>query len=390
MRLPVALAQRGQAPDPVGAGHPVGDLDAERLGRQAHAVPVAVDEVGASRACVRRSPMARDWLSTCAFTYMTRRVGPPPPTQLVIRRSSSAGLARSIGISKIRDCVVAGAEQRLPAQLRRTRLAVAARIACSESLPMCQTYRVRSAGRAVHRLCAVPTVAIDVSEASVLPLRGWNRYVVELARRAADRRRRGPRLRPLDAAGKRARAAVGAGRPAARAAPRARRRGPLPELLSAASPALPGRRDDPRPRLRGLSRRLQREDGLEVPDVHAARRALRRADHLRLAATRPTTCPSATESTADKIRVIPLAPALPVGDAPAPEGPYLLAVGDLRAKKDPLTLVRAWKKLRDDGLPAPAGARRGATAARRTLCGRPRATSLSRSPATWTTPRSTR
>ena len=54
---------------------------------------------------------------------------------------------------------------------------------------------------------------------------------------------------------------------------------------------------------------------------------------------------------AAKVRVIHLAPALAVGSAaPPPGGPYLLAVGDLRAKKNHERLVRAWRTLRADGL----------------------------------------
>jgi glycosyltransferase involved in cell wall biosynthesis len=47
---------------------------------------------------------------------------------------------------------------------------------------------------------------------------------------------------------------------------------------------------------------------------------------------------------AAKVRTVPLAPALPVGDAPPPSGaPYVLGVGDLRAKKGWATLARAWR-----------------------------------------------
>jgi glycosyltransferase involved in cell wall biosynthesis len=53
----------------------------------------------------------------------------------------------------------------------------------------------------------------------------------------------------------------------------------------------------------------------------------------------------------DRVRVVPLAPALPEGSLAPPPGPYLLAVGDLRPKKDLGTLVQAWRTLRDDGLP---------------------------------------
>jgi alpha-1,3-rhamnosyl/mannosyltransferase len=51
-----------------------------------------------------------------------------------------------------------------------------------------------------------------------------------------------------------------------------------------------------------------------------------------------------------KVRVIPNAPSLPIGEAPPPEGgPYLLAVGDLRAKKNLGRLVEAWSALRAQG-----------------------------------------
>lgn len=69
-----------------------------------------------------------------------------------------------------------------------------------------------------------------------------------------------------------------------------------------------------------------------------------------------------------KLRVIPNAPALPVGDEPAPPGPYLLAVGDLRAKKNLGRLVEAFGRLRRDGLShrlVLAGADAGAGAALR-------------------------
>jgi glycosyltransferase involved in cell wall biosynthesis len=52
-----------------------------------------------------------------------------------------------------------------------------------------------------------------------------------------------------------------------------------------------------------------------------------------------------------KIRVIPEAPVLPIGTAEPPAGPYLLAVGDLRKKKNFATLARAYATLRDEGLP---------------------------------------
>ncbi len=52
----------------------------------------------------------------------------------------------------------------------------------------------------------------------------------------------------------------------------------------------------------------------------------------------------------ERIRVIGEAPSLAIGDAQPPVGPYLLGVGDLRVKKDFVTLVSAWRMLRERGL----------------------------------------
>jgi len=52
-----------------------------------------------------------------------------------------------------------------------------------------------------------------------------------------------------------------------------------------------------------------------------------------------------------RVRIIPNAPSLPIGNEPVPDdGPYLLAVGDLRPKKNLLRLVEAFRLLRRDGL----------------------------------------
>ena len=53
----------------------------------------------------------------------------------------------------------------------------------------------------------------------------------------------------------------------------------------------------------------------------------------------------------DRIRVIGEAPSLALGDAEPPPGPYVLAVGDLRRKKNFARLVEAFGRLRADGLP---------------------------------------
>jgi glycosyltransferase involved in cell wall biosynthesis len=54
-----------------------------------------------------------------------------------------------------------------------------------------------------------------------------------------------------------------------------------------------------------------------------------------------------------RVRIIPNAPSLPIGDLPPPsaeDGPYLLAVGDLRPKKNLLRLIEAFRNLRGEGL----------------------------------------
>ena len=51
------------------------------------------------------------------------------------------------------------------------------------------------------------------------------------------------------------------------------------------------------------------------------------------------------------VRVIAEAPSLAVSDAEPPPGPYILAVGDLRLKKNFARLVEAFSRLRAEGLP---------------------------------------
>lgn len=45
-----------------------------------------------------------------------------------------------------------------------------------------------------------------------------------------------------------------------------------------------------------------------------------------------------------KVRVVHNGPSLPVGSQPPPPGPYILGVGDLRAKKNWLRLAQAWRR----------------------------------------------
>jgi glycosyltransferase involved in cell wall biosynthesis len=83
-----------------------------------------------------------------------------------------------------------------------------------------------------------------------------------------------------------------------------------------------------------------------------APRAARSAERVILdsAATRDDVCERYRVDPA-RTRVIPLAPALPLGSAKPPPGPYVLAVGDLREKKNLPRLVRAFRALRAEGLP---------------------------------------
>lgn len=53
----------------------------------------------------------------------------------------------------------------------------------------------------------------------------------------------------------------------------------------------------------------------------------------------------------ERIRIIPEAPALPAGTLDPPPGPYLLAAGDLRPKKNLGVLVEAFRRLHREGLP---------------------------------------
>jgi glycosyltransferase involved in cell wall biosynthesis len=74
----------------------------------------------------------------------------------------------------------------------------------------------------------------------------------------------------------------------------------------------------------------------------------------------------------ERIRVIAEAAALPVGDGPPPEGPYLIAAGALRPKKNLEVLVRAFSRLHKEGLPhrlVLAGADCGSGPALRRLAG---------------------
>ena len=74
----------------------------------------------------------------------------------------------------------------------------------------------------------------------------------------------------------------------------------------------------------------------------------------------------------ERIRVIAEAAALPIGDAPSPAGPYVIAAGALRPKKNLEVLVQAFSRLHQEGLPhrlVLAGADCGSGLALRRLAG---------------------
>ncbi len=197
----------------------------------------------------------------------------------------------------------------------------------------------------------VSLVAIDASEAGGPQRRGWNRYAGELIRALHGLGSgAGFELRPLVARGRGPEALweqVGL--------PRALRRHRA-ALVHAPNCFLPLRRPCPGVVTvhdlaferfpEDFGRRTRTKYRLLTP------RAVRSAER--------TVCVSSFTASelerhygADptRLRVISLAPALAHGTDPAPPGPYLLGVGDLRVKKDWGTLVRAWLALRAGGAP---------------------------------------
>jgi glycosyltransferase involved in cell wall biosynthesis len=195
----------------------------------------------------------------------------------------------------------------------------------------------------------MPRVAIDARDARGAQLRGWGRYTLELVR--ALRGRADLELVELAEGG----------------------RGPellweqvtLPRILARKhaqlvhSPNcfLPLRRpcpgvvtvhdlafeEDPEDfaRLTGWKYRT-----LTPRSVRSAERVICVSEH-----TRRDVC-ERYGADPERTRAIHSAPSLPIGDAPPPPGPYLLAVGDLRRKKNLVRLVRAFAALhRDPGIP---------------------------------------
>ncbi len=190
-----------------------------------------------------------------------------------------------------------------------------------------------------------PLVAIDARDAVAPQLRGWGRYALCLLRALQQRADPAFALEPIT------------------------RGGPVPEVLfeQLALPVLLRRRHAdlvhatncflplarPCPgvvTIHDLAFEAWPEDFVtrtRLKYSYFAPRAARSAQRV--------ICPSAY--TADdvcarygvdrgRVRVIPEAPALPLGDRPPPPGPYILAVGDLRQKKNLGALVQAFAALR--------------------------------------------
>lgn len=187
----------------------------------------------------------------------------------------------------------------------------------------------------------MPTIALDARDAFAPPLRGWGRHVRELARalqaagapvRVLTGRWPGPELLweqvalPLSALARRD-AVVHAPNcflPLLR---------PCPGVVTVHDLAFEAFPEDFAPRTRWKYRVLARAAAHSAERVICVSAAT--ADDVAVRWGVPS----------DRLRVVPNAPALPVGDAPLPGGePYVLGVGDLRAKKAWDVLVEGWRR----------------------------------------------
>ena len=165
--------------------------------------------------------------------------------------------------------------------------------------------------------------------------------------------------------------------------------GPRAQLLPAPAAPVPGRRDRPRPRLRGLPRRLlARRTGWKYRDVHAAGGALGRARDLRLAVHRRRRVRALRRRSRAGPRGPATRPSLPIGDAPVARRPLRAGRGRPAPEEEPRRAGRgpggAARRRRRTASSSPGGLRRGGR------CGRPRATNRWSSRVPAATPSSTR
>jgi len=188
----------------------------------------------------------------------------------------------------------------------------------------------------------MPTVALDARDALVPPLRGWGRYVRELARALRDIGApveplaagwRGPEVvweqlgLPLRVLTRRARVlhAPNCFLPLVR---------PCPGVVTVHDLAFEAYPGDFAPRTRWKYHLLARAAARSAQRVICVSHATADDVVARWGVAR------------ERIRVVANAPALPETGAPAPAGetPYVLGIGDLRAKKAWDVLVRAWRR----------------------------------------------
>ena len=193
----------------------------------------------------------------------------------------------------------------------------------------------------------MPLVAIDASEAAAAQPRGWSLYVRELTRALGAER--GFELRALSDRGRLPEVFW--------------EQVQLPRALSRAGATIVHAPNCFLPLRRPCSGVVTIHDlAFEAhPEDFSARtgakyrfftpRAARSAERVICVSgfTRDDVCDRYGVD-AGKVRVIGEAAALPAGDEPPPPGAYLLAVGDLRAKKNLGRLVQAWLALRREGL----------------------------------------
>jgi alpha-1,3-rhamnosyl/mannosyltransferase len=188
----------------------------------------------------------------------------------------------------------------------------------------------------------MPSVVLDASEARADHPRGWGRYVRELAAHldgvvAVAGRLRGPEIlweqvglvRALRRRGAALVHAPNCFLPLER---------PCPGVVTIHDLAFEAHPEDFAPRTRWKYRTFAPASARSAERVICVSRFTAR-DVVERYGVDPA-----------RVRVVPNAPALARGSAPPPPGPYLLAVGDLRAKKNLGVLVTAFRALRARGL----------------------------------------